>query len=438
MSSIDDIKRAIAGKLFSGICPPDALGFWSITGIYGMTDEAIQSYRLERLRDIVSYANDATVFWHRIFSSAGIDARLMTLKSFERIPILTKANLKHTADEILANDTRRHSATVITTSGSSGVPLTIYADKIFLGKRIMIHRHYLHAILKLIDADSFANLRTRQHTMVMGHPVNWATNDLTAVVGWLAQNVRAASGPLFHVMNFAKRLNEGNLRLNLDFVVSGAEFLSETDRKYLENTFNCPVYNLYSNAEVGLIAFECQKRCGFHVNTANMYVEIVDEYGVPVQEGKIGRILVSAFDNKIMPIIRYDTADLGQWIEGACVCGLKTPRLTFEGRASYMIKLPNGREHYLTYLTKPLHKKFSNVIEKFQFIQESRELLVLKIIPTAKYTDRHGIAIKKALLGRLKRTRMTDDVGAFDIKIEKTDTIENFPSGKARLFVSAL
>ena len=438
MSIIGSIKGAVARKLFSGICLTDSLGLWSIAGIYDTTGAKIQDYHLKRLRNIVSYANGATPFWHRVFSSAGIDARTLTLKLFEQIPVLTKEHLKHATDEILANDLSRHNVTMIMTSGSSGVPLKIYADDVFLKKRIQVHRHYLQKVLKLRSANGFASFRKRQHTRVLGHYVDWATNDLAAAADWIAKNAQAACGSLFNLMNFARRLNKSNLKLNLDFVVSCAEFLSETDRKYLEKTFNCPVYDQYTNAEVGLIAFECSRRCGFHVNTANILVEIVDKYGVSVQKGKIGRILVTAFDNKIMPLIRYDTADLGQWMDGTCSCGLKTPRLIFEGRASNVLKLPNDREYYLEYFIGPMNRSFVDVIEKLQFFQKSRELLVLRIIPTAKYKDEHGVAMRKLLISLLVRARAVDDSGAFDIRIEKVDIIENFPSGKARLFVSAL
>ena len=438
MSIIDSIKGAIARRLFSCSYLPDSLTLWSITGIYDTLGTSIQSYHQKRLRHILQHAVDTTTYWHRVLPATGINVRTITLEQFQRIPILDRETLKHNPDEILANNLRKRSVTTITTSGSSGVPLKIYADDVFLKKRILIHRHYLQKVLHLNGTNNFANLRNRTHTMILGHHVNLLTDDLASEVSWLADNVQAACGPLFNLMNFARRLNKLNIKLNLDFVVSCAEFLSPTDRKYMEKTFNCLVYDQYSNVEVGLMAFECPLRNGFHVNTANIFLEIVDKRGMPVQNGEIGRILVTAFDNRAMPLIRYDTADLGQWMEGVCPCNLKTPRLIFEGRSSNVLKLPHGREYYLKHLMSPLDIKFGEIIEKFQFLQKSRELLILRIIPSAKYKNGDEVAIRKTLIGRMVRARAIDDGGAFDIRIEKVGAIENFPSGKARLFVSAL
>ena len=48
------------------------------------------------------------------------------------------------------------------------------------------------------------------------------------------------------------------------------------------------------------------------VNTASFYVELLAlDSDQPVEDGKLGRIVITDLYNKAMPLLRYDTGDLG-------------------------------------------------------------------------------------------------------------------------------
>ena len=52
------------------------------------------------------------------------------------------------------------------------------------------------------------------------------------------------------------------------------------------------------------------------VHDENYLVEIVDDNNKPSAPGAYGRIIVTALANYAMPLLRYDTEDIAQALEG--------------------------------------------------------------------------------------------------------------------------
>ena len=94
--------------------------------------------------------------------------------------------------------------------------------------------------------------------------------------------------------------------------ITMSESFPDDARQGIKDLFGCPVISRYSNQECGLISQQCKLGTEYHINTASFYVEILDlEKDISVEDGKLGRIVVTDLYNKAMPMIRYDTGDLG-------------------------------------------------------------------------------------------------------------------------------
>jgi phenylacetate-CoA ligase len=109
-------------------------------------------------------------------------------------------------------------------------------------------------------------------------------------------------------------------------IVTSAEVLDAPERKLLESTFQCPVFNRYGCREVSVIASECPAHTGLHVMAEGLFVEIETPSG-PAAPGQMGAVLVTDLLNYAMPLIRYRIGDLGCWASGSCPCGRGLPRL---------------------------------------------------------------------------------------------------------------
>lgn len=76
--------------------------------------------------------------------------------------------------------------------------------------------------------------------------------------------------------------------------------------------FGCPVINWYAATEVGPIACSLPDRDGLFVLAPDLFVEVVDELGVPVEDGEMGEICVTGGRNPYLPLLRYRTGDFAR------------------------------------------------------------------------------------------------------------------------------
>ncbi|MFH0884974.1 MAG: hypothetical protein V1861_04650, partial [Candidatus Micrarchaeota archaeon] len=170
--------------------------------------------------------------------------------------------------------------------------------------------------------------------------------------------------------------------LRLKQVLSGAEMLVPGWRKLLEDSFCCPVFNLYGSWEFGPMAWECPEEHSLHVNTGSFHMEILDSRNRPLSHGT-GRVVITSLCNGAMPLLRYEMEDLAGW-GGQCPCGRGLPVLkSLEGRSDDMVVLPSGR------LRSPRSVRFTDLecvvkgIRTYQLIQEKEDLFLFRYVPSS-------------------------------------------------------
>ena len=82
----------------------------------------------------------------------------------------------------------------------------------------------------------------------------------------------------------------------------------------------------YALPAFGVVAKQCPRfrgRHAYHVFDESLILEIVNEDGVKVSDGVRGRIVVTYFDNRYMPFVRYDTGERGSYASHKCLCNKK-------------------------------------------------------------------------------------------------------------------
>ena len=161
-------------------------------------------------------------------------------------------------------------------------------------------------------------------------------------------------------------------------VMSGGETLLPHLKARIERTFACPVINRYGMAEFGFIASEC--RHGYlHIDASAHHVEIVSDSGRPVADDIVGQIVISGIGNAVMPLLRYNTGDIGALRREPCGCGSCSPRLVdFGGREIPNLSLPTGGSFSPLILTASLFDRFPEM-EDFELLQEAEGALVLSV-----------------------------------------------------------
>jgi phenylacetate-CoA ligase len=214
----------------------------------------------------------------------------------------------------------------VRTSGSTGTPLTVYLDP----------RKRRRVIADLLVINDKIGWNLGEHYVFLR---NWMSNKRQSVVERIAKNFYAVSvgdfddnnkeklykhflrhknsifvgysSSVCDFMDWMTRNRIGGGKIQLKLIHCSAEDLYENKRKALRDCFCCPVYNRYSNEEVGLIAMMSDDSNVFEVNTASLRMELLkldsDDY---VKPGEIGRVVLTDLFNRAMPLIRYDIGDL--------------------------------------------------------------------------------------------------------------------------------
>ncbi|WP_323749604.1 hypothetical protein [Halorubrum sp. 48-1-W] len=203
--------------------------------------------------------------------------------------------------------------------------------------------------------------------------------------------------------------------------------LREEDREIIEEGLSTNVYNQYGSTESAAIVTECPSG-HMHVNPEIGIIEVLDENGETVSEGEVGEIVMTALNNRAMPLIRYRIGDMarGPPTYGKCDCGREMPIIEkIIGRQDEVVVTKDGRR--VPMLSYNVFKYTENVSES-RIVQESVDEFLLQIVPDDGYTDEQAeIAIKKL------KDRVGEDI---HVEIETLESIPRTDAGKFRAVIS--
>ena len=208
-------------------------------------------------------------------------------------------------------------------------------------------------------------------------------------------------------------------------MVSTGDDLLGSQRTLIERWFECRLYNRYGLREIsGYIAQECMAQQGLHINVEHVMLEIVDEEDVAVQ-GKPGRIIITDLLNRVMPLVRYDTGDIGILSANPCTCGITWPLLqVVQGRQGDYVALKDGTRIHLGIIADSfLHHFFLRILQ-VQFVEHEKGFMTVRMVPQDRLTHTDMTEVR-AYLSKL--------FSSFDVKFMHDLPSDTF--GKTPLLV---
>ncbi len=107
-------------------------------------------------------------------------------------------------------------------------------------------------------------------------------------------------------------------------VATFGEVLDEKVRVACRSAWGVPVVDMYSTQEAGYIGLQCPENEHYHVQSENLFVEVLDENGAPCPPGVSGRVVVSTLHNFAAPLLRYEVGDFAE-VGPPCSCGRGLP-----------------------------------------------------------------------------------------------------------------
>lgn len=387
-----------------------------------MQSDDISEWQKEKINILLKTASQNSKFYSEYES----------YKSIEECPIINKSIIKDNYDDIVSKKYERAQLHKMSTSGSTGTPFETLQNP-EKRRRVLAELIYFNEIVGQNVGDKFIFYRiwtdknkksTLDRIKQNLLPIDILYQDdenLKHIIDILLRDKKIKS-TLAYASTYDRMLkylreNKVSGKFNVKAMVSSSEILSDNTRDGLEEIIGCRVVNRYSNQENGVLAQSDLLRREMIVNKASYYVEILKlDSDEPADVGEVGRIVVTDLFNFAMPIIRYDTGDLGV-VAKRNKDGIHSIE-SVQGRRDDVIYDTKGRT--LTSHTWGVYMWKYDKLKQYQFIQESQKGYVLKVNGAeGNYTDEEFDATLRSVLG--------DDA---DIRIEHVSDIPILASGK--------
>ena len=204
--------------------------------------------------------------------------------------------------------------------------------------------------------------------------------------------------------------------------------LHDSERRSIEQIFGTRVTNRYGCEELSLIACECERHEGLHVNAEGVYVEILRPDGAACAPGETGALVVTDLVNRAMPLIRYQVGDMAAFADRQCSCGRGLPLLErIEGRVADYVVTSTGELISGISLTENFAMLVPGLAQ-LQIIQEAVDRFRFRIVRGPDWAPNSEASVGALVVERF-------GAGVRHI-CEFVDRIPQEPSGKYRFCIS--
>jgi phenylacetate-CoA ligase len=357
-------------------------------------------------------------------------------------PVIDKNTIKSQPDAFLSGKFSKQQLHRMVTSGSTGTPFVTYQDQnkklrnaadtiYFAGLAGFQLGESLYYFKIWSDLNKKSRLMQWQQHI---YPLDVLHLNDEMIADWVKaiqenkspKHILGYSSALEKIARYVERKDLALQASGVHSIISMSEALNDYTKSTLAQRFGVMPCSRYSNIENGIIAQQTpDSGTTFLVNTASYWVEILDlERDMPVKPGELGRIVVTDLYNYAMPLIRYDTGDLGAMpllSDGQVDC---TRLSHIEGRKLDVLFDTRG-EIISSYLIYKNMWKYPE-IDQYQLIQEDVKRYRFKINAPQSFSREQEL--KAEFLGYLGKDAI--------FEIEYVDEIPLLDSGKRRKVVN--
>lgn len=379
------------------------------------TLENIQARQWQSLKNTLDYAWKHSPYYRKQFASVGMTpADIRSPEDYLRFPITTKQDIRDNAEEFISDEYKASELITAKTGGSTGVSLRLFFDKQCEERRnaaALMSDQWSGWTLGMKKAAIWGNppvaktLKQKLRLALLDRCIFLDTmclNDESMnefVARWRTEYPQAIFGHSHSIFILAKFLHEkGITDVRPKSIVSTSMMLLQHERELIESVFQCPVTNRYGCEEVGLIACECEKHNGMHLNVEHLFVEFIREDGTPAAPGEPAKIVLTDFNNHGMPLLRYRVEDVGVPSDRKCACGRGLPLMErVEGRVADFLVAPNGSRVAGVSLVERTLTKIEG-LEQMQLVQDECNVLIVNRVKAKDYTPDTDNALRQEFL----------------------------------------
>ncbi len=399
----------------------------------------LERHQLQRLKELIFHAKKNIPYYQSVIKEYPQDNwNYQDMMLFmQDIPILTKTDIQNSFEELIDPKADKNKLIYQRSGGTTGRPTQFYHDREKLDfTRVALQRNFDWAgytmrkkCLKLASGQYEVTINKGLKGKIKNHLFNryfyegaFLTNE-----NWAGEvfdiikkkKIKILWGYASIIYMLAKEL-ENEKDIGIESIVTSSETLLPSQRRKIEETFGCKVFDDYGSREF-MIAAECEAHEGLHINEEIVFLEILDEHRKACEPGESGDLIITDLYNKSFPFIRFEIGDRGSFFknEVSCSCGRTLKRLEkLDGRSSETIKFKNL---VISQSIFPDYFKTVKNIEAYQVLVYKDSLTINVIL-----YDHH----ETSTLEEIKEHLTSRFENKFPVKICEVSALIQEPNGK--------
>jgi len=403
------------------------------------SEDQIEELRARKLRALLEHCYHRIPFYQEHFKKLGATPKdFHTPDDLIHLPIVEKSQLRDHPEEFFDVQADKSELMRYSSSGSTGIPLELWyhpGERQRMGftmtREFLFHGLKPYQRLVTVTEPRHSTPKNRWY-----HRLGIMNEKFLSIYDPPEENLDSMlrvdphlligfPSVLLLIGREMQKRNGKQLRPRWLFTV--AEVLTNQYRDALTEQWGVAPIDVYGSNETGHIAFQCSQRSGYHINVDSVHVEVVAN-DKPVKIGGRGEIVVTNFDLRVMPIVRYRVGDVVQLLPKKCSCSCQFPLLgEIAGRSDGFIVGSGGKLFSALEVSFLLHTLKG--ILHYRILQPDANKIIVEWVPRDSNVDVSG-DIESAL-----KPSMGDWV---NIEIKKVAEIPREKSGKIRSVISSL
>jgi phenylacetate-CoA ligase len=409
----------------------------------------LKKIQLFKLKKLIRHCYSQVPYYREVFNKNNLKPiDIQNLNDLKKIPVLNKEDVrKNIYFNLFAKNHKKKEMLKVVTSGSTGQPFVIYADKKQLEARFAttlraaewtgwkFGDRQVRLWHQTIGMSITQILREKIDAFFMRRlfiPAYEMTPDkLKLFFKKIKRHNPVLIDGYAESFNFLSQYLENypDSKLKIMSAMTSAQILPEQVREIIETNLNCKVYDKYGSREFSGIAYEDKSFSGHLVQMESYIVELIRN-NTDAKPGEDGEVIITDLNNFHFPLLRYRIGDIAEAIDNSNLeqFDIQMDRIgKIKGRTQALVFCKNGRWLPGTFFAH-FFKDYSDFINQFQIIQDIPGEFTLKIVKNNLYNE----IAKEKILTDLKNYIGKETI----VKLQIVEEINLVKTGKRTPVIS--
>jgi len=318
----------------------------------------LKELQLKRLKKSIRYIYDNNKFYHKNLKDANVKPDgIRTLKDIEKLPFLTKQDLRAYYPFGLVCTPLDDIVEVHASSGTTGKPVVgpYTNNDVELWAEVMARSLWANGVRRndvlqnsygyglFTGAHGFEKGAQKIGAMVITISSGNTKRQINVMKDFGSTSLACTPSYSMYMAEVAEEMGFNPIEdFKLKNGLFGAEAWSEEMRKSIEKRWGITAHEHYGLTEIigpGVVS-ECKEK-KLHINADYFLTEVIDpDTGETLQPGEEGELVYTTLTKEAFPVLRFRTRDLAIYYEEECKCGRTLPiQSRIKGRSDDMMKI---------------------------------------------------------------------------------------------------